>query len=58
MVSGGGDGKAAAALVREGHSVSLSSNTDMTIPTSYGLAPGHGVLVQTITGFAGSRVSR
>ena len=25
----------------------------MTIPTPYGLAPGHGVLVQTITGFAG-----
>ena len=31
----------------------VASNTDMTIPTPYGLAPGHGVLVQTISGFAG-----
>ena len=31
----------------------VASNADMTIPTPYGLAPGHGVLVATITGFAG-----
>ncbi|GAA1944514.1 HAD-IIA family hydrolase [Nocardioides hwasunensis] len=31
----------------------VASNTDMTIPTPYGLAPGHGVLVRTITQFAG-----
>lgn len=41
-----------ATLVRDGLPY-VASNTDMTIPTSYGLAPGHGVLVQTITGFAG-----
>ncbi|KQV70032.1 HAD family hydrolase [Nocardioides sp. Root122] len=41
-----------ATLVRDGLPY-VASNTDMTIPTSYGLAPGHGVLVQTIAGFAG-----
>ncbi len=39
-------------LVRDGLPY-VASNTDMTIPTPYGLAPGHGVLVATITGFAG-----
>ena len=39
-------------LVRDGLPY-VASNTDMTIPTPYGLAPGHGVLVKTITGFAG-----
>lgn len=41
-------------LVRDGLPY-VASNTDMTIPTPYGLAPGHGVLVQTISGFAGVR---
>ncbi len=31
----------------------VATNADMTIPTSYGLAPGHGVLVSTIARFAG-----
>lgn len=39
-------------LVRDGLPY-VASNTDMTIPTPYGLAPGHGVLVKTISGFAG-----
>lgn len=39
-------------LVRDGLPY-VASNADMTIPTTYGLAPGHGVLVATITGFAG-----
>jgi HAD superfamily hydrolase (TIGR01450 family) len=39
-------------LVRDGLPY-VASNTDLTIPTPYGLAPGHGVLVRTITGFAG-----
>ncbi len=39
-------------LVRDGLPY-VASNTDMTIPTAYGLAPGHGVLVRTISGFAG-----
>ena len=42
----------AASLVREGLPY-VASNADLTIPTSYGLAPGHGVLVATICGFAG-----
>ena len=42
----------AATLVRDGLPY-VASNTDLTIPTPYGLAPGHGVLVRTITGFAG-----
>lgn len=39
-------------LVRDGLPY-VASNADMTIPTPYGIAPGHGVLVQTIAGFAG-----
>ena len=39
-------------LVRDGLPY-VASNTDLTIPTPYGLAPGHGVLVRTIAGFAG-----
>ncbi|WP_240311855.1 HAD-IIA family hydrolase [Nocardioides houyundeii] len=31
----------------------VASNTDATIPTSYGLAPGHGTLVRTLAEFAG-----
>jgi glycerol-1-phosphatase len=42
----------ASVLVRDGLPY-VASNTDLTIPTPYGLAPGHGVLVRTITGFAG-----
>ncbi|MQW75354.1 HAD-IIA family hydrolase [Nocardioides sp. dk4132] len=30
----------------------VASNTDMSIPTAYGVAPGHGVLVETIRRFA------
>ena len=41
-------------LVRDGLPY-VASNTDLTIPTPYGLAPGHGVLVRTIAGFAGVR---
>jgi HAD superfamily hydrolase (TIGR01450 family) len=29
----------------------VASNTDMTIPTAYGVAPGHGVLVETLHRF-------
>ncbi|MCW2738756.1 HAD-IIA family hydrolase [Nocardioides sp.] len=39
-------------LVRDGLPY-VASNADLTIPTPYGLAPGHGVLVRTISGFAG-----
>lgn len=42
----------AGTLVKEGLPY-VASNADLTIPTPYGLAPGHGVLVRTITGFAG-----
>lgn len=42
----------AAVLVRDGLPY-VASNADLTIPTSYGLAPGHGVLVRTISDFAG-----
>ena len=31
----------------------LASNADLTIPTGFGVAPGHGVLVETIARFAG-----
>lgn len=31
----------------------VASNTDMSIPTAYGTAPGHGVLVETLSRFAG-----
>lgn len=30
----------------------VASNTDGSIPTSYGVAPGHGVLVETVSRFA------
>jgi glycerol 3-phosphatase-2 len=33
----------------------VASNTDYTIPTSYGIAPGHGMLVQSLTAFSGVR---
>jgi HAD superfamily hydrolase (TIGR01450 family) len=42
----------AAVLVRDGLPY-VASNTDHTIPTAYGLAPGHGVLVRTISDFSG-----
>ncbi len=42
----------AATLVRGGLPY-VASNTDLTIPTDDGLAPGHGVLVRAIAGFAG-----
>ncbi len=41
-----------ATLVRDGLPY-VASNADLTIPTSYGLAPGHGVLVRMITDYAG-----
>lgn len=31
----------------------VASNTDATIPTAFGVAPGHGVLVDTLSRFAG-----
>lgn len=31
----------------------VASNTDLTIPTGYGLAPGHGVLVDMVRRFSG-----
>ncbi|WP_237089428.1 HAD-IIA family hydrolase [Nocardioides dokdonensis] len=31
----------------------VASNTDMSIPTAYGVAPGHGVLVETLQRFSG-----
>ncbi len=33
----------------------VASNTDYTIPTAEGVAPGHGVLVQTLSTFTGVR---
>lgn len=42
----------AATLIRDGLPY-VASNTDMSIPTDYGLAPGHGVLVKTLCDFAG-----
>ena len=42
----------AAVLIRDGLPW-VASNTDLTIPTAYGLAPGHGVLVRTLADFAG-----
>jgi HAD superfamily hydrolase (TIGR01450 family) len=44
----------AAVLVREGLPW-VASNTDLTIPTSYGTAPGHGVLVGVLQDFSGVR---
>ena len=31
----------------------VASNTDLTIPTAFGVAPGHGVLVETLRRFTG-----
>jgi glycerol-1-phosphatase len=31
----------------------LASNADLTIPTAFGIAPGHGVLVETLARFSG-----
>ena len=31
----------------------VASNTDLTIPTAFGVAPGHGVLVETLRRFSG-----
>ena len=31
----------------------VASNTDRTFPTEYGVAPGHGVLVETLSSFSG-----
>ncbi len=31
----------------------VASNTDLTIPTTFGVAPGHGVLVETLRRFTG-----
>jgi glycerol 3-phosphatase-2 len=31
----------------------VASNSDLTIPTSFGVAPGHGVLVETVRRFSG-----
>ncbi len=42
----------AAVLVREGLWW-VASNTDLTIPTDYGVAPGHGVLVDMLRRFSG-----
>ena len=42
----------AATLIRDGLPY-VASNTDLTIPTDYGMAPGHGVLVRTLAEFAG-----
>ncbi len=36
----------------------VACNTDMTIPTAFGLAPGHGVLVDTIRRFTPGRAGR
>jgi glycerol 3-phosphatase-2 len=33
----------------------VASNTDGTIPTSFGVAPGHGVLVRMLADFSGAR---
>lgn len=44
----------AATLVRDGIPY-VASNTDGTIPTPQGVQPGHGVLVATISRFAGVR---
>jgi HAD superfamily hydrolase (TIGR01450 family) len=41
-----------AVLVRGGLPY-VATNTDRTVPTEHGMAPGHGVLVRTIADFAG-----
>ena len=47
-----GDVMRAAVRIRDGLWW-VASNTDYTIPTAYGVAPGHGVLVETIERFSG-----
>lgn len=42
----------AAVRIRDGLAWT-ASNTDYTIPTAYGVAPGHGVLVETLERFTG-----
>ena len=42
----------AAVRIRDGL-LWVASNTDMSIPTPYGRAPGHGVLVETLARFSG-----
>ncbi|WP_300642853.1 HAD-IIA family hydrolase [Nocardioides sp.] len=42
----------AAVRIRDGLSW-VASNTDLSIPTPYGTAPGHGVLVETLSRFSG-----
>lgn len=42
----------AAVMIRNGIPY-VATNGDMTIPTDYGIGPGHGVLVRTLTDFAG-----
>ena len=42
----------AAVLVRDGLPW-VASNTDMSIPTDFGIAPGHGVLVDMLSRFSG-----
>jgi glycerol 3-phosphatase-2 len=44
----------AAVLIRDGLPW-VASNTDLTIPTTYGTAPGHGVLVGLLRDFSGVR---
>ncbi|GAB3867013.1 HAD hydrolase-like protein [Nocardioides maradonensis] len=44
----------AASVVRSGVPW-IASNTDATIPTAYGVAPGHGALVDLIAAFAGTQ---
>ena len=47
-----GDIMQAAVRIRDGLPW-VATNTDMTFPTAYGLAPGHGVLVNTLSSFSG-----
>jgi len=42
----------AAVLIRDGLPW-VASNTDLTIPTDFGIGPGHGVLVRMLTDFSG-----
>ena len=42
----------AAVLIRDGLPW-VASNTDLTIPTDFGIGPGHGVLVRMLTEFSG-----
>ena len=36
----------------------VASNTDLSFPTAYGTAPGHGVLVAMLQRFSGCRAGR